>query len=138
MINKVILSLVISFLVSTSTAVQAEKQVEIFDIGKGEVTMVVQLNSGIQKEVETFLKSITDVNRMLNPVPRDGFMVKVPLEPTYLIQNKWLNDLVDEVIVMFPSKNDPCLMVFDNENRAHFFMFTGETDTFLTKLKIIR
>ena len=134
MIKKIMFSLVISFLVSTNTTAQPNQQVEVFDISKSEVVMEVQLNSDIQLEVEMFLQGITDVYRKLDPIPKSGFMVKIPLEPAYLMHNEWLNDLIDKVIVMFPSKEKPYLMVFDNENSPHFFIFEGKTDRFLRKL----
>ncbi|MFK4997415.1 hypothetical protein ACI2OX_07255 [Bacillus sp. N9] len=61
-------------------------------------------------------------------------MIKVPLQPAVQVENAWFNDLIDEVIIIIPPKENPYLMTFDNENRAHFFTLKGKVDSFLLNL----
>ncbi|NDI34410.1 hypothetical protein [Chengkuizengella sediminis] len=133
MIKKIILILFISLIFETVIA-QTNKQIEIFDISKGEVLKYIKVNIGLQQDAETFLKGITGLYVRIDPIPSEGYLVKIPLDPSFLVKNQWINELVDEVIIVFSTREAPYLMVFDKENRPLFFTFEGDTDTFLTKL----
>ncbi|HEY4554070.1 MAG TPA: hypothetical protein VIG80_12840 [Bacillaceae bacterium] len=128
MIKKVFLWLSCLLVLSMHVQAQADKRIEVFDIQKGMVVKRQELNPSVQKEAENYIKGITGVYTKVQPIPRKGFMVKIPLEPSVRIENEWLHDLVDEVIVIFPADESPYLMLYDNENRLHFFTFTGSAD----------
>lgn len=131
MINKVLSSVIIFHFIYTITFAQANKQIEIFDIKKGKVIMSVQSNTDSHQEVKKFLEGITGVYVKFNPIPNKGFIIRVPLEPNIVVKNQWLNDLVDEVTIIFTDQEDPYLMVFNDENRPFFFTFEGDTANFL-------
>ncbi|MFS1512403.1 hypothetical protein VQL36_08215 [Chengkuizengella sp. SCS-71B] len=133
MIKKIILIIFISLIFETVIA-QTTKQIEIFDISKEEVIKNVQLNSDLQQDAEKFLKGITGLYVRIDPIPSEGYLVKIPLDPSVLVKNQWINELVDEVIIIISRREAPYLMVFDKENRPLFFTFEGDTDAFLTKL----
>ncbi|MCL6624228.1 MAG: hypothetical protein K6T17_06380, partial [Fimbriimonadales bacterium] len=69
---------------------------------------------------------ITGVYVKFNPIPKEGYMIKVPLEPSIMVENQWFNDLVSEVIIIFTSEEEPYIMIFDDENRAHFLTSEGD------------
>lgn len=131
MIKKILISFCIFILYTTNAMAQSNNQIQIIDIKKGIVIKNVQKNPDLQQEVETFLEGITGIYVKFNPYPTNGFVIKVPLEPNVTVKNQWFNDLVDEVMIIFPIQEEPYLLVFDNENQHHFFKFQGNTSKFL-------
>ncbi|NBI30532.1 hypothetical protein [Chengkuizengella marina] len=128
----ILIAFLIIFLEDVSA--QTYNQIEIFDISKEEVIKNVLMNTDIQRDAESFLKGITGLYVRIDPIPREGYLVKVPLEPSVLVKNQWINELVDEVIIIFTTREAPYLLIFDNENRPLFFTFRGDTESFLEKL----
>lgn len=110
---------------------QTNHQIQIIDIKEGKVIKNVQKKPDLQREVEKFLEGITGAYVKLNPYPNNGFVIKIPLEPNVTVKNQWFNDLVDEVMIIFPVQENPYLLVFDNENQPHFFKFQVNTSKFL-------
>ncbi|MBS4208662.1 hypothetical protein [Bacillus sp. FJAT-50079] len=133
MIKKIVFCFMILFLSSTVATAQSN-QVEIFNINNGKIEKNVPLNEDIQQEAGNLINGITDVYRRMEPIPNKGMMIKVPLQPAVLVENSLFHDLVDEVIIIIPPKEDPYLMMFDNENKPHFFTFKGKVDPILLKL----
>ncbi|CAH2717616.1 hypothetical protein BACCIP111895_04832 [Neobacillus rhizosphaerae] len=131
MIKKVLISFCIFILYTTHAMAQTNHQIQIIDIKKGKVIKNVQKNPDLQQEVEKFLEGITGVYVKLNPYPNNGFVIKIPLEPNVTVENQWFNDLLDEVMIIFPVQENPYLLVFDNENQPYFFKFQGNTSKFL-------
>jgi hypothetical protein len=116
------------FLYSPSNNAQGIKNVELFDIQKDSVTQVVPSNPFFQKAAKDYLNGINGIFVKVKPIPNQGYMIKIPLEPSIQINNEWINDLVDEVIIIFTKDETPYLMVFDDENNPHFFHFQGNTN----------
>jgi hypothetical protein len=116
------------FLYSPCIQAQGIKNVELFDIQKDSVTQIVPTNAEFQKAAEESLKGINGIYVKVKPIPNQGYMVKIPLEPSIQINNEWLNELVNEVIIIFTKEEPPYLMVFDDENNPHFFHFQGNTN----------
>ncbi|MFJ7730221.1 hypothetical protein ACIQXV_29610 [Neobacillus sp. NPDC097160] len=131
MIKKVLISFCIFILYTTNAMAQTNHQIQIIDIKKGEVIKSVQKTPDLQQEVVKILEGITGVYVKLNPYPNNGFVIKTPLEPNIMVKNQWFNDLVDEVMIIFPVQEKPYLLVFDNENQSHFYKFQGNTNKFL-------
>ncbi|WP_028403200.1 hypothetical protein [Ectobacillus panaciterrae] len=128
--------LLLLFLSLTSGAMaQTSSNVEIFDVNKGRIMKKIPANEGIQKEASSYLKEITAVYNKLSPLPNEGYMIKIPLEPAFRMQNQWLYSVVDEVIVIYNGHEKPYLMVLDDENSPYFFTFNKDTNTLLKQLK---
>ncbi|OCA81585.1 hypothetical protein A8F94_22205 [Bacillus sp. FJAT-27225] len=121
------------FLGCLAIHVEAETNlpVELFDINKGQVVKSVQSTAEIQQEASKFLQEITGVYQKINPIPKEGFMIKIPLSPPNKVENQWFKGDTDEVIVVFPSFEAPFLMLFDNKNNVHIFTFKGDTSRLL-------
>jgi len=130
-IKKILISICILKLITTSVMAQTDQQIQIIDINKGKVIKYVQKNPDLQQEVEKFLEGVTGVYVKLNPYPKNGFVIKIPLEPNVMVKNQWFNDLVDEVMIIFPGQEHPYFMIFDNENQPYFLTFQGDTSKFL-------
>lgn len=136
MIKKAIIFLIIILLAPINTDAKEYRNIEIFDITEGRVVKVVKLNSVIQKEVKEYLIGIVGVYAKSDPIPTKGYAIKIPLEPSISIKNKWINSVIDEVILMFPNEEGPehFLMIFENENKLVCFTFQGNTKLLLKNL----
>lgn len=136
---RTIASLVIYFsiLMFPHYNIQAESQhkIEIFDIQQGKVIHTAPSNMEIEKQVDLLMKSITDVYRAFEPIPHKGFMVKIPLEKPISLKNDYFDDLVNEVILIFPEYENPHMMVVNDENRPYFFSFNKSVDEILALIK---
>ncbi|WP_342048929.1 hypothetical protein [Bacillus sp. OTU530] len=130
MLKKVLVCIFVFQLISTNGIAQTNQQIQIFDINKGKVIKVLQMNTDLQQEAEKFLEGITGVCVKYNPIPNKGFMIRIPLEPNIKVRNQWFNDLVDEVTIIFSGQEKPYLMVFDDENKPYFLTFEGNTGKF--------
>jgi len=122
-----------AFLASAKAPAGGYKNIEIFDIAKEAVVKSFLPNPEVQKEAESYLKGITDICPKLNPIPKKGFMVKIPLDPPVQVENELVKASVDEVIIIFPEEEKPYLMLFDGEDRPLVFYFEGNTEEFTDK-----
>ncbi|WP_051541968.1 hypothetical protein [Clostridium lundense] len=134
MIKKALI--ILSILLFSCTNVYGEEYVsiEIFDINKNNVVKRSESSPKIEKEIEKYLQNIKGIYEKFNPIPDKGYMVKIPLDTPIMIQNKWINSFIDEVIIIFPENETPYLMVLDNEERTLFLSFDGDTDILLKYL----
>lgn len=121
---------------TTNIHAQTGKEIEIFYINKGEVIKKLPMEEDIQKEVEEVFQGITDIYRGFEPIPKKGYMVRLPLEPAIQMKNEWFHDFVSEVIMIFPEYENPHLMVFNDENNSFFFTFDASVDDLLTKVDL--
>ncbi|HHW48055.1 MAG TPA: hypothetical protein GXX14_05490 [Clostridiaceae bacterium] len=124
----------VGFLVSADMHVQEDEKVEIFDVKKGEIIKRVELSNDIQREAEKFLKGITGMYAKVKAFPEDGYIVKIPLNPSVIVKSQWLNNIVDKVFVIFPKEEAPYLLVLDEKERPLFYNFEGSTDMLLENL----
>lgn len=127
----ILLFILLSLLTPLATNAQNTNDLEIFDIHKGKVIHRIPTNEEIQHEVEVYLEEISDVLHKFDPIPKSGHMIKVPLEPGITVNNEWVHTLLNEVIIILTEKEEPYLMLFDDENSVHFFTFNGEVSTLL-------
>ncbi|MBO9130751.1 hypothetical protein [Bacillus sp. 165] len=134
MIKRIAIML-IALLIMVPPVTAEGKRVEIFDIKQKRVIQFVESSPDIQKEAERFLKGITDIYKKFDPIPAEGYMIRIPLEPSVMVQNQWMDALVNEVVVIFPKEGTPFLLVFDDENTTYFFIFNEDTDALLRYLK---
>lgn len=129
----------VSFLVSSDSDT-TNKNIEIFDIAKGEVVREIEANPVARKEAEGYLAKITGMFGKVKAFPEKGYIVRVPLEPSAQINNKWLTDYginsLDQVFIIFPEQTIPYLLVLDEKNRPLFFNFEGSINTLLENLNL--
>lgn len=113
---------------------QSITNIELFDIEKNEIIKTTKPNLLIQLEVEKIIKEIDDIVRKLKPIPDKGYMIRISLKPSLQLENQWVYALIDEVIIIIPEDEEPYLLIFDDENRTHFFTFETKIDTLLNTL----
>jgi hypothetical protein len=132
-------SLIICFvflLFAPLSSLAKQKPVEIFDIEEGKVVQESPTTSDILKETEKMMKSISGVYKNLDPLPKKGVMVKIPLDPPISVKNEWFNDLVDVAVLIFSyEEEDPYILVWDDENLPHFYTFSTSTEKLMKLLK---
>lgn len=118
-----------AFLALPAIKVRGGAEVEIFDIKKGRVVETLPSDAAIQKKAREYLEGITEIYGKARPIPPRGYMIKIPLERTFVLNNRWMNNGVDEVVVIVPEKEAILyLMVFDDKNRPFFFIFEGNRE----------
>lgn len=125
----------ISFI--SSININDYKDVEIFDIGASTVVKKIPSNEIIQNEVVNILENITGVYVKIKPMPRDGYIIKVPLEPSVRTKNHWLTDQgimsVNEVFIFLLSQEKPFILVMYN-NMPYFYTFEGNTEVIMKEI----
>ncbi|AUG58098.1 hypothetical protein [Acetivibrio saccincola] len=116
---------------------EESKNIEIFDIDKGQVIKSLSVNNIVHNEAIEYLKSITGMYPKVNAIPNKGYIIRIPLEPSVFVKNKWIDGTLNEIYVIFPSKEDsPYLLVLDDKQRPLFFNFNANTDTLLKNLDL--
>lgn len=136
MTKKLILFIIIVFLIPISVKAEEFSYIEIFSIDEGKVIKVIQSNSEIESLVFNYLNAIDGIYSKFDPIPKEGYAIKLPLNPSLKIKNEWINCFVDRVIIMLPTKDNPFLMVFENDNKLVCFTFKGDINSLLKSLKL--
>ncbi|MDW2879698.1 MULTISPECIES: hypothetical protein [Bacillaceae] len=140
--KKSILILITCFTLFSCSPVQAETVAEgnnivkIFDIEKNQVINTIPSNPNVQIEIQAIIKGIDGVVKKFNPIPTKGYMIKIPLEQPYLLENKWINAYIDEVIIIIPIGDDPYLVTYDDENNPQFFTINTKINELLQILGV--
>ncbi|PFK30539.1 hypothetical protein COI93_22140 [Bacillus cereus] len=136
MLKKIGLIFIFFCFFSTNVFAQVNKQIEVFDCQKEIVIQKQSLDAAIQKEAVQYAKSITGAFKNLNVVPKNGYMVKIPLSKPVVITNQWIHTTIDEVLVLLPLREKPYIMIYDDENNPHFYYVQGHPERLLKYLKV--
>lgn len=106
------------------------KEIEIFDIEKGEVIKKLEMNDEVRTNVEAALSKITGMYIKVKAFPDKGYIARIPLEPAVEVHNEWPNKYgiysVNEVFIIFAEGNAPYLLILDSNYRPLFFNFEQE------------
>ncbi|KSU88414.1 hypothetical protein AS180_08260 [Priestia veravalensis] len=137
MIKKVCIALILCFIgIHSHVAMGEQPKVEVFQLDTGKVIRVADKTEVVQKEVEKSIASITGIYKKVNPLPKTGYLVKIPLDPAVQVQQKGLDVLASEAVVVFSPNEQPVLMLYDNENKIYFFEFTYDISTLRKELEL--
>ena len=144
MIRKILLLSISVFFLFNLFIVSAKSStsIELFDIEKNEVIKVIPTNPKIQLEAEKIINEVDNIVKKLKPIPDKGYMIKIPLESSLLLENQWVYARIDEVIIIIPEVEKPIvpedetpyLLIFDDENKSYFLTFKTKIDTLLNTL----
>ena len=129
MLKKITLVLIILLSISTNILAKEYKYVQIFDPKQDKVVKLIQLNSEIQSLVVSYLEDIDAIYAKNDPIPEDGYAIKIPLDPAIKAQKKCLNALIKEIYIIIPEKEPPFIMLFEKENKLLCFPFKGDIKT---------
>lgn len=136
MIKKIGVISLLFLLLSTNAFANTNKHIEVFDCQKEMVIQKQSLDPAIQKEAVQFAKSITGPFKNLNVVPKDGYMIKIPLSKPVSISNQWLHTTIDEVLILLPLNEKPYIMLYDDENNPLFYYVKGKPGLLLKQMKV--
>ncbi|MFC5466011.1 hypothetical protein [Lederbergia graminis] len=140
MVRKTLILLGILLLQFNLCMVKAQNQnlVLVLDIETNKIIKTTPPNPNVQLETVKIMKAIDGIVKKINPIPNKGLMVKIPLEPSFHLENKWVNALIDEVIIIIPEDELPYLLLFDDENNSYFFTFETKIDMLINNIDIPR
>lgn len=127
--------------ISDEEAQQDKQNIEVFDIGKGQVILRAPLNADIQNEVFNYVNSIKGLYTKAVPFPEKGYVIRVPFDPPMNVKVKLLNDIgiksLDSVFIIISEKEVPLLLVLDNQRRPFFYTFNASIQPLLDYVKLI-
>ena len=95
MIKKLIIVLLIVFFHPVNIHASDYKYIEIFDPKQAKVVKVLQLNTEVEDVIINSLKNIHSLYSKNDPIPDNGYAVKIPFNRPINIQGKWLNSVVN-------------------------------------------
>ncbi|GEL76236.1 hypothetical protein [Tenuibacillus multivorans] len=127
------MSVIIIFLTPIYTTAEP-LNVEIFDVKSEQVLKTVPKTQAMQNEIKHFVDHINDRYQGINPVPKSGYMIKIPLDPHLKVDNEWLTSEIDIVIIIIPEDEKPYLITFDQEDRPRVFLFEANIDDLLNEI----
>ena len=129
MIKKIILVIIILLSTSTNIFAKEYKYAQIFDPKQDKVVQIVQVNSAIHTLVVSYLEDIDAIYGKNDPIPEDGYAIKIPIDPFLKIEKKCLNALIKEVYIIIPEKEPPFIMLLENKMKLSCFPFRGDIKT---------
>jgi hypothetical protein len=115
------------FLHSIHVNAEGFKYIEIFDPKQDKVVKVVQSNPQIQDMITRWITNIEGLYKN-DPATDDGYVIKIPLDPMVKVNCKSLNAVVSEVYILIPENEQPCYLIFEDENKLLSFPFNGDID----------
>lgn len=138
-IEKIIAILAILLIFPVNIYAKDYNEIEIYDIKKDKLIRTVHSSSEIQNLVINYLEGIDGIYAKLNPIPKEGYAIKVSLDSPVVLQNQWVNRIVDEAIIVLPKEEGPkafCI-IFEEEDKLMCFTFKGDVELLLEKLKFL-
>lgn len=130
MIKKILIALSFFVIFLNSIYVHAEdfKYIEIFDPKQDKVVKVVQSNLEIQNMITSWISNLEGYKN--DPATDDGYVIKIPLDPSVRMNCMSLSALVSEVYILIPENDPPCYLIFEDENKNKLssFVFNGDID----------
>jgi hypothetical protein len=113
----------ISLFLNIKTISASDGTIKVLDIETSTIIKELESTKEIDKDVENAIKSITGVTVQANPVPKQGYLIKIPLTKSLKIKNKWFEDIVSEVLLLYnpAAKGQGKVILYNDENTPMFF-----------------
>jgi hypothetical protein len=126
--------------ISGSNTEDRSKNIEVFDIVKGEVIISEPSNISIQKEVFNYLKTIKSLYTKVMPFPDKGYVIRVPFNESVRVDQKILNDSgiksIDSLYIILSDKEAPIILILDSHERPYFYTFNASIQPLLEYVKL--
>ncbi|WP_175638790.1 hypothetical protein [Metabacillus schmidteae] len=117
--------MVLFFTVMTSNYTQAvgQQDVKVLNIETNTVIREADSSNVFDREVREAIKSIKRVTVQASPLPKKGYLIKIPLTATIKVKNRWFDDYISEVIFVYnlEDKNQHRLILYNDDNTPSFF-----------------
>jgi hypothetical protein len=112
--------------------------IKVLDIETSTIIREIQNSEEVDKEVETAIRSIKRVTVQANPVSKQGYLLKIPLTKSLKVKNKWFEDIVSEVLLLYnpASKNQGKIILYNDENTPVFFDIEYDYSNLFEKLNL--
>ena len=134
--RRIVISLLLISFCFYSSAHATGDVVEIFDCHKETIIHKKKMNNSIHKIISDYVANVTTPYKKFNPLPSHGLMIKVPLSKPLTVSNQYFANIIDEVIIILPTDDNPYLLLFDDENYPHFYYFDGKIEKLEAELNI--
>lgn len=125
-----------SLCMNNQTILAANNTIKVLDIETNSVVKEAEAAEDIDKEVEKAIKSIQRVTVQANPVPKKGYLIKIPLTKAIKVKSKWFNDIVSEALLIYnpATKNKGIIILYTDENTPLFFDIDYDFSPLLKKI----
>jgi hypothetical protein len=136
--KSIFLLLCISLFFNIQNIAAANATVKVLDIESSTVIKEIQNSSDVDRDAEKAIKSIKRVTVEANPVPKQGYLIKIPLTKSLKVKNKWFEDIVSEVLLIYnpSSKKQGKIILYNDENTPIFFDIEYDFSDLLKKLNV--
>lgn len=136
--KSILLLLCISLFFNIQNIEAANATVKVLDIESSTVIKEIQNSSDVDRDAEKAIKSIKRVTVEANPVPKQGYLIKIPLTKSLKVKNKWFEDIVSEVLLIYnpSSKKQGKIILYNDENTPIFFDIDYDFSDLLKKLNV--
>ena len=125
----IIVVVIILFLYPTMVSAEGSKNIEIFNINQERVVKIIEPNEELEGIVLNYLHEADGFVAKCDPIPREGYAIRVPLRSSVNMHNPWVNGTVSEIIVMVSGKElEPFLVVFEDGDRFLCLSFKENLD----------
>ncbi|WP_156321192.1 hypothetical protein [Bacillus sp. JCM 19041] len=118
-----------------TNAAYAIAPVEVFDLQKEKVTESVPSSATIEKEAKKLIKSVDSLVTKIDPIPKTGYMIKVPFSSPTPVHNQWVETELDQAIFIFPVDEKPYVMLVNEQEQAIFLYFSADSQSLFNALK---
>lgn len=126
--------------ISSRKANNESKNIEVFDITKGEVILTEPTNIEIQNEVFNYVKTIKSLYTKVMPFPEKGYVIRVPFNEAIKVKQKLLNEAgiksLDSLFIILSDKEAPIILVLDSHERPYFYTFNASIQPLLDYVKL--
>lgn len=118
-----IIILFISFGIDSTGFAVSHQRVKVLNIESSEVIKEVDHSSKLDQLAITAIKGIENITVQANPLPKEGYLIKIPLTSSIKVKNKWFHDLVTEILLVYDptTKGKGKLILYNDENSPIFF-----------------
>lgn len=126
--------------ISNVEAHKEKRNIEVFDIAKGEVIRSEPSNIDIQNEVFNYVKSIKSLYTKVMPFPDKGYVIRVPFDTPMKVDQKLLLEsgikAVDSIFIILSDKETPIMLILDSQERPYFYTFNASVQPLLDYVKL--
>lgn len=112
--------------------------VQIFDVALGKVVATLPNTKEMQDQAKTWIGSITGLSPSIKAEPRDGLVIRIPLQQAEPVQSGISGDKVQELF-LFASSTHPRpfqMLMFTQKGQPLFVLTEAELTPFLHKFDL--
>lgn len=113
----------IGFITLNHARAAEQPDVKVLDIESNSVLLEKESSVLFDHEVQNAINSIKNITIQASPLPKKGYLIKVPLSNSIKVKNKWFDDFISEALLVFnlEDKTQHRLILYNDENTPVFF-----------------